>query len=412
MRVAVIGAGVSGLVSAYLLRDAHDVVLFEAKDKPGGHSWTVDVPHAGQTWPVDTGFIVYNERTYPNFIRLLTELGLSGRPTEMSFSVRDPQQNMEYCSRGLPGVFAQRRNLLRPAHYRMVRDILRFNRESLELLEHPQDISLQDYVRDRGYSDAFVQRYLLPMCAAIWSAPLAEAGAFPAEHFVRFFSNHGLLSVGGQPQWFTVPGGSQQYVQRIAAVLGERIRSGHAVTGIRRRDTGVEVRVNGATETFDRVILACHSNEALALLDDPSEHESTILGGLPYQDNDVLLHTDTRVLPRTRRAWASWNYSIDRDPAKAATLTYHMNRLQGLDAPVEFCVTLNQREAIDPGQVLGEYVYAHPVYTLAANRQRERRAEINGVRNTHFCGAYWYNGFHEDGVRSALDVVHQLGVDW
>lgn len=410
MRVAVIGGGVSGLVSAYLLRDQHEVVLYEKAEAVGGHSWTVDVEHEGDTWAVDTGFIVYNERTYPHFIRLLDELGLQGQPTNMSFSVSDPASEIEYASDGLGGIFAQKRNLLRPEHLRMVADILRFNRESLTLLTQPSGLSLTQYLEQGNYSEAFVQRYLMPMCAAIWSASLADSGEFPADHFVEFFHNHGLLTVSGQPQWLVVPGGSREYVRRFAARLGGRIRCSQAVESVSRHANHVDVVSNGQTESFDRVIFACHSDQALRLLADPTDREQNILGALPYQSNDVILHTDSSLLPRTRRAWASWNYRIDTDRSRPSTLTYHMNRLQGLDAPVDFCVTLNQRDAIDPASIRGEYVYDHPVYTLAADAARQRRQEINGASRTHYCGAYWYNGFHEDGVRSAIDVVRQLGV--
>ncbi len=410
MRVAVIGGGVSGLVSAYLLRDQHDVVLFEKGNAPGGHSWTVDVDVAGKSWAVDTGFIVYNERTYPHFISLMDELGIQGQPTNMSFSVSDPLSGVEYASDGLGGIFAQKKNLARPDHLRMVADILRFNRESLALLTNPCGLSLTDYLQRGNYSTAFIQRYLMPMCAAIWSASLEDSGEFPADHFVEFFHNHGLLTVSNHPQWLVIPGGSREYVRRFAGILGDRIRCGAAVEAVTRHPDRVEVEWNGTTETFDQVIFACHSDQALRLLKDPTANESAILGALPYQSNDVILHTDKSLLPKTRRAWASWNYRIDEDRSRPATLTYHMNRLQSLDAPVDFCVTLNQRDAIDPGMILGEYEYDHPVFTLAADAARKRRAEISGTDRTHYCGAYWYNGFHEDGARSAIDVARQLGV--
>ncbi len=409
MRIAIIGGGIAGLTSAYQLHRQHEVVLFEKASAPGGHSWTVDVELEQGRWAVDTGFIVYNERTYPRFIRLLAELGISGKPTPMSFSVSDPVSGLEYASDGLGGIFAQRRNLLNPGHYRMVAEILRFNRQARQLLEQPCGLSLGDYLEQGDYSDAFVERYLLPMCAAIWSASLDEAGEFPADHFVEFFSNHGLLSVSDQPQWLVIPGGSREYVRRFAAILGSRIRSACPVDAVRRHPDRVEVLSQGRWESFDQVILACHSDQALALLQDPDERESEILGALPYQANEVILHTDEDLLPATRRAWASWNYNLAPDRTKPATLTYHMNRLQGLKAPVEFCVTLNQRQDIRPEAILDEFVYDHPVYTLSANAARGRRAEICGTGRTHYCGAYWYNGFHEDGVRSALDVTARLG---
>ncbi|MBX6421371.1 MAG: FAD-dependent oxidoreductase [Nevskia sp.] len=409
MRIAVVGAGVAGLVCAYALRNTHDVVLFEKEPEPGGHAHTVDVELGGFRYAIDTGFIVYNDRTYPQFGRLIERLGVRRRPTRMSFGVSCADSGIEYSSEGLTGLFAQPRNLLRPQHHRMLLDILRFNRESRRLLGAPCGLSLGEYLQTNRYSQAFVRRYLLPMCAAIWSGSLAVAGEFPVDHFVEFFSNHGLLSVFDQPQWYVIEGGSREYVRRLAQTLGPRLRAGVPVRAVQRTEAGVLVRGVGDEERFDRVIFACHSDQALALLADPTDREREILGDLPYQANDVVLHHDARLLPRNRRAWASWNYRLTGDPQRPATVTYHMNRLQGLSAPVEFCITLNRSEEIAPEKILGRYCYAHPVYTKASSRARARRAEIDGQRNTHYCGAYWENGFHEDGVRSALAVARSLG---
>lgn len=410
MRVAIVGSGISGLAAAYGLDGQHALTLFEAADWLGGHTHTIDVEHAGRQYAVDTGFIVFNDRTYPHFIRLLAQLGLEGLKTDMSFSVQ--RGALIYASHSLGGLFAQRRNLLRPAHWRMLRDILRFNRHSVALIDSGDTRTLREYLDENRYSRDFSDNYLYPLCAAIWSSSLADAGDFPAEHFVRFFNNHGLLSVTNRPQWRVVPGGSRSYVERLQARLEADIRLSTPVQSVRRHEHGVEIVSAAGTESFDAVIFACHSDQALALLSDPSETERDVLGALPYTDNDVVLHTDARLLPREPTAWASWNYMIGDALDRPATLTYHMNRLQLLDAPVEFCVTLNQSEAIDPAQVLGRYTYAHPCYTPDSNRARARRDEINGVNHTWYCGAYWYNGFHEDGARSALDVARALGGGW
>ncbi|SFF39483.1 Predicted NAD/FAD-binding protein [Fontimonas thermophila] len=409
MRVAVIGGGISGLVCAYLLRTHHEVVLFEGQDRLGGHSHTVDVEWQGVRYAIDTGFIVCNDRTYPNFMKLLGRLGVTRRKTQMSFSVSCERSGIEYGSSGLDSLFAQRRNLLRLDHYRMLIDILRFNRRSRELLKAPCGLALGDYLAGAGYSEPFVRRYLLPMCAAIWSGSIQDASRFPADHFVQFFENHGLLTIADQPQWYVIEGGSRAYVARIAEALGSAARTACPVQRVRRGADAVEVQTPFGSERFDHVIFACHSDEALALLADPSEREREILGALPYQPNDVVLHHDERLLPANRRAWASWNYRVGAADDAPATVTYHMNRLQSLRAPVQFCVSLNQTERIDPAKVLRRFVYEHPVYTQASRAARARRAEIDGIGVTHYCGAYWENGFHEDGVRTALHVVHRLG---
>lgn len=408
MKLAVIGSGVAGLTAAYRLREDYELVLFEAAERPGGHAHTVDVRAGGLDYAVDTGFIVYNERTYPGFIALLDELGIQGQNTEMSFSVSCEASGLEYSSRGLRGLFAQPQQMASPAHWWMLGEILRFNRLARELVGGGGSRTLGEFVDAQGFSRRFQRHYLYPMCAAIWSGSLEDSAQFPAAHFAEFFHNHGLLTVTGHPQWKTVPGGSREYVGRIAGRLGKRLRLATPVTSVRREGGGVSVESAAGRERFDEVLFACHSDQALRLLADPSEREREILGALPYRDNEAILHTDDRLLPRQRHAWASWNYRIARDPSALPTLTYHMNRLQKLAAPVELCVTLNQTALIAPEAILGRYRYAHPVYTLASNAARARRQEISGQRHTHYCGAYWYNGFHEDGLRSAMDVVRQL----
>ena len=409
MRIAIIGGGISGLTSAWLLSAEHEVVLYEKESWIGGHTHTVDVEVEGHEYAIDTGFIVYNDRTYPNFMRLLEQLGVAGRATEMSFSVHCERSQIEYASRDLNALFAQRSNLFRPAHYQMLRDILRFNKESPALLQSPCGLSLGEYVAKNGYSDAFIERYILPMCAAIWSGSLDAAGEFPADHFVEFFDNHGLLSVSNQPQWYTVADGSREYVRALQDRLGDRLRANSPVESVKRGKDTVTVTTAQTSENFDHVIFACHSDQALRLLADPSDREQDILGKLGYQSNEVLLHHDRRLLPQRRRSWAAWNYRLVADRSRPATVTYHMNRLQGLEAPVDFCVTLNQGELVDERKVLQRFEYDHPIFSLPSQQARERRAEIQHQNRSSYCGAYWGNGFHEDGVRSALDVTQHFG---
>lgn len=415
LRIAVVGGGIAGLATAYGLDNQHEVVLFEAADWLGGHTHTIDVsvtlPSGGsRDYAVDTGFIVFNDATYPHFIRLLGQLGLEGQATDMSFSVAN--NGLEYASHSLDGLFAQRRRLLSPSHLSMIGEIFRFNQRARSLIGSNDPRTLGEYLADEGYSDTFRDNYLLPLCAAIWSASLLDAQHFPADHFARFFNNHGLLQVRERPQWRVVPGGSRSYVQRLQERLRADIRLNTPVHGVVRHADHVEIRTAQGSESFDQVVFACHSDQALNLLDDSTPQEDAILGDLPYVDNDVVLHTDASILPRNRRAWASWNFRVTPETHRPAAITYHMNRLQNLDAPVEFCVTLNQSELIDPSCVIDSYTYAHPLYTPSSNRARERRDEINGHNRTWYCGAYWYNGFHEDGARSALDVAQALGGGW
>lgn len=412
-RIAVIGAGVSGLVAARLLSARHQVTVLEAAPRLGGHTHTVTVPVAGVDYPVDTGFIVFNHRTYPNFTRLLDLLGVPSQPSDMSFSVRCDRIGLEYCGSTLNSLFAQRRNLVRPAFLAMVRDILRFGRDARALLQRADDDrSLERVLRDGGYSRSFVDWYLVPMGAAIWSAQPERLRAMPARFFVRFFHNHGMLDVRNRPVWQVVQGGSRSYVEALVAPLRGRIRTGTPVQRIERIADGVLVTVAGtaAPERFDAVVVATHSDQALRLLADPSEAERALLGAIPYQENEVVLHTDHSLMPRRRRAWASWNYHLDGGAGGRAAVTYHMNRLQGLRAPVEFLVTLNRTAAIDPARILRRLTYHHPVFDESGVRAQARLAELNGRRHTWFCGAWQGNGFHEDGVVSALRVAAGFGL--
>ncbi|MFY0992142.1 NAD(P)/FAD-dependent oxidoreductase [Halomonas sp. C05BenzN] len=415
-RVAVIGSGIGGMAAAWYLSSRYQVTLFEADSRLGGHTATVDVELEGRHYAIDTGFIVFNDWTYPHFQRLLARLGVATQPTEMSFSVHETARDFEYNGHTLASLFAQRRNLLRPSFHRLLRDILRFNREATRALEDGRldpAMALGTWLDAHGFGADFQRHYLLPMGAAIWSASIRDLRDFPLLFFVRFFRHHGLLSVDDRPRWHTLVGGSRRYIPALTAPYAGGIRLATPVRGIRRHADRVEVRSDAGVKAFDQVVLACHADQALALLEDPTAAEREVLGALPYQDNEVVLHTDTRLLPRRRRAWASWNYRLDgRDEASRVSVTYDMNILQRISAPHTFCVTLNDSQAIDPARVLGRYTYAHPRFTLAGQAAQARHGEISGPdRRTHYCGAYWRNGFHEDGVWSALRVARALGCD-
>ena len=379
----------------------------------GAHT-TIDVEHQGHTYALDTGFIVFNDWTYPNFIALLDRLQVASQPSDMSFSVRCERTGLEYNGATLNRLFAQRRNLLRPSFYRMIRDILRFNRESLELLDDPgTGPSLGTYLERNRYSQAFIQHYIVPMGGAIWSAGHATMWEFPARYLVQFFKNHGMLSVNQRPTWRVVTGGSQRYVEKLVRPFRDRIRLQFPVESISRGPGWVEVRGRDCggsyrTEQFDGVILACHSDQALGLLADPSPLEKDILGAIPYQQNEAVLHTDRSLLPRRRLAWASWNYHLSAVRPDHALVTYHLNQLQGLSASCEFCVTLNHTDTIDPSAILKRLIYHHPRYTPEAIAAQRRHGEINGKNRTFYCGAYWGFGFHEDGITSAMAACRNL----
>ena len=413
MRVAVVGTGISGLTAAWLLRDAHDVTVFEAEQRLGGHTHTHQLNVDGRDVSVDTGFIVYNDRNYPTFTRLLAELGVTGSATSMSFSVVNENDGVQFNGAGLAGLFAHQPNLTNAAYYGMLRDILRFNRFAPRLLAlHGPGPSLAQHVRDARYGETFMRDYLAPMAASIWSVPTESLGSFPAKRIVEFFRNHGLLSLRDRPQWYCVDGGSSSYISKITDALPSAPRLGEPVRRI-RRDAGVHVTTDAGTEHFDAVVLACHSDQALALLDDPSVEEREVLGAIRYQPNDVVLHTDARFLPGVRPLWASWNYRIETGrEADGATVTYWMNHLQHIDVPTPLLVTLNQTDAIGEGKVLKRLRYSHPIFDGPAVAAQARRSEISGVRDTWYCGAYWRYGFHEDGCLSAAQMVRAMGVPW
>ena len=413
MRIAIIGSGVSGLVSAHLLHGRHDVVLYEADDRPGGHSHTHRVELPDATVDVDTGFLVYNERTYPLFCRLIDRLGVATQPSDMSFGVADRRTGLEWRGTSLSTVFAQRRNIARPAFLRMLADVARFNRLAQGLLESPppDEVTLEDVLSAHRWSAGFRDWYLVPLGSSIWSAGPKTFTQIPAVTFARFFERHGLLSLRDQPRWRTITGGSGSYVQAILGPLEAegRLRLGTPVDKIRRGIDGVEVVGPAGLELFDHVVVATHSDQALLLLSDPDRSERQILGAISYQPNRATLHTDARLLPRNRRAWASWNYHRLEADTDEATLTYHLNQLQAISSKTPVLVTLNRDDAIDPALVLARMDYAHPVLNAAAVAAQARRAEISGARRTWFCGAYWGYGFHEDGVASAVEVCRAFG---
>jgi len=420
MKIAIIGSGISGLSCAWMLsRQSPDcaITVFEAARTLGGHTATVDISLDGRDYAIDTGFIVYNSRTYPHFIALLGELGLQGQPTEMSFSVRNPLTGFEYNGHTLNTLFAQRRNVFRPKFWRFLREILRFNALCKQRLHNPNndEVTLGDLLDQNQFSEFFALHYVLPMGAAIWSSSLNDMANFPLSLFLRFFENHGLLDVANRPQWMVVPGGSREYIRRMQQKLPARVEllTSMPVHSVVRHEAGVTLQTPRGAEHFDQVIFACRSDQALALLGrDATEDEKDILGALPYQSNEVILHTDTRHLPRQKRAWASWNYLLPvQDPAvhqRQASVTYNMNILQGLDSPHTFCVSLNPATPVDESKILFRTHYMHPVLNLSSHCAQLQRGWINGHHRSWFCGAYWYNGFHEDGVNSARDVVQEL----
>jgi predicted NAD/FAD-binding protein len=411
MKIAIIGSGISGLASAYLLYESHDITLFESNDYLGGHTHTVSVEASEGPLYIDTGFIVFNDWTYPNFIKLLSKLDVPSKPSSMGFSVACEASGLEYSGSSVPGLFAQPQNLVNPSHYRMIWDIVRFFREGKRFLQtNEKEVSLAHFIETGGYSRTFAEKFLVPMMSAIWSASPASVYELPAAHFLRFFKNHGLLNVLNRPTWRVVDGGSSRYVDKIQKLLGQRIRLNTSVQNITRSPDAVKIQLqDGSSEMFDEVIIAVHSDQALHMLEKPTRDERAILGAIAYQENEVLLHTDVTLLPQKRAAWTSWNYRVLANAPDRAVLTYNMNMLQGFDTPQTYCVTLNHTTAIDPDKILGRFTYHHPVYTPAVIEAQRRWGVISGTNRTHFCGAYWGYGFHEDGVNSALAVCEHFG---
>lgn len=414
--IAIIGTGISGLTCGHLLHNNHQVTLFEANDYIGGHTATKDIQLDGKHYAIDTGFIVFNDWTYPNFIKLIQKLGVQYQPTEMSFSVKNLTEHLEYNGNTLNSLFAQRRNVLRPKFWRIVRDILRFNKickdGAAEKIDYGKQ-TLHEFLQQHQFSDAFIYNYILPMCAAIWSTSLEDIKAFPFMFFLRFFNNHGLLNITDRPQWHSIVGGSSAYIRPLIAGFSDKIKINSPVKSVAIQEGSKLVTLNNGTQMlFDEVIFACHSDQALAMLDSPSQLQTEILGDIPYAMNEVVLHTDTQILPQRKLAWASWNYLIkgyEGETQAPAVLTYNMNILQNIESDQTFCVTLNNSRDIDPSKILGTYHYAHPQFNNKTIAAQARWSEISGHHGLHFCGAYWYNGFHEDGVKSALDVCKTFG---
>jgi predicted NAD/FAD-binding protein len=410
MKIAVIGTGIAGNVAAWHLCREHDITVYEAGEHIGGHTHTHDINRDGKHHAIDTGFIVFNDWTYPNFIALLKELGVASKATDMSFSSRCDVSGIEYKGSSLNQLFAQRRNIIQPRFHGMIWDILRFNRESQELIDHHDEtLSLGRYLEENNYGRLFIDNYIIPMGAAIWSTDPQQMLAFPACYFVRFFANHGLLNIKERPQWRVIAGGSREYVKKLTAPFRNRIRLNEPVVSVKRLTTHVEVRTSdGQLQRFDHLFIATHSDQALNMLADPSQLERDTLGAIPYQSNDVVLHTDTSLLPKTRRAWAAWNYLRRQGNHQRVSVTYNMNILQGIQGSETFCVTLNDTQNIDPDKIIRRMQYQHPVYTTAGVAAQECHRVINGMRRTWYCGAYWRFGFHEDGVVSALRALQDF----
>jgi len=415
MNIAIIGAGISGLTAAYYLRENHNITVFESAPRIGGHTATIDIEHQGRAYAVDTGFIVYNDWTYPRFIELIEALGVDSQATEMSFSVRCDTSGLEYGGNNLNTLFAQRSNLLRPGFHKMLRDILRFNREAVRDLESGRiaaDTTLGQYLTENRYGDAFTYQYLLPMGCAIWSASTESMIEFPLQFFTRFFNNHGLLSVNDRPQWRVIMGGSKSYLDPLTREFRDSIRLNARILSVRRRQDAVElVLANGRTLSYDQVVFGCHSDQALQLLSDATRAERDALAAIPYQSNEVVLHTDEGLLPQRRLAWSSWNYWLRERYQQRAVLTYDMNILQGIESDTTFCVSLNATDSIDSDKIIETFNYSHPVFSRDSVAAAAKIDNFNDLNRSWFAGAYLGNGFHEDGVvsgRRVADAINRL----
>jgi len=411
MKIAIIGSGISSLVAARELCEQHSITVFEASDSIGGHTRTVDVPTSSGPLAIDTGFIVFNERTYPNFCGLMKSIGVAYKPSEMSFSVRCSDTGLEYNGTSLNGLFAQRRNLLMPQFWRMTREIMRFYEEAPKVLDGPDaEQTLGEFLQQGRYSRLFVEKHLVPMCAAVWSARAEVIRAFPLRFLVQFFQNHGFLQLKDRPTWQVIEGGSREYLEPLTRPFSDRIRLRVPVVGVWREGSKVQVETaRGHVEAFDRVVLGCHADQSLRMIKDAGPLETSILTALPYQRNEVTLHTDDRLMPKRRRAWASWNYHVQADnPEGLPMVTYWMNELQRLNQPTNYFVTLNRASEIDPSKVLREMVYHHPVFSIEGVQAQKRFEEIDGLGGIHYAGAYWGYGFHEDGVKSGLRAAQRI----
>ena len=413
MKIAIIGSGISGLTCAYLLNRKHDITIFEKNDYIGGHTHTHEIEYSGRKWNIDSGFIVYNERTYPNFINILDRLGVERQLTRMGFSVKSEKNDLEYAGHSLNGLFAQRSNLFRPSFIRMLRSMWRFNSEARSDLKGlDSETTLGEYLKSNGYPEEFIQHFIIPIGAAIWSTVPNQMMDMPAIFFIRFFENHGMLQIVDRPNWWVITGGSKRYVEKMVDGFENKIRLSSPVKNVKREGGSITVQFGAnslESENFDSVIFATHSNQSLAMLDAPTKAEIEILSAIKYQKNDALLHYDDSILPKRKNAWSSWNYLLDEDQSKAVALTYNMNILQSLKSDRTFCVSLNSGNLVDESKVIKELSYDHPLFTTSSINAQSRKHEISGKNNTYYCGAYWRNGFHEDGVMSALDVCKDFG---
>ncbi len=410
MKIAIIGSGIAGLTLAHHLHKNHDITVFEANSHIGGHTHTHDIALFGKNYAIDTGFIVFNDRTYPNFIGMLDELKVAWQPSSMSFSVRNEATGLEYNGTNLNSLFAQRSNFFKPKFYGMISDILRFNKESLDLLESASEISLGEYLNQNHYQPLFIHNYIIPMGAAIWSTDAAQMLNFPARFLVRFFHHHGMLTVNNRPHWRTITGGSARYVEKLTEGFKHKIRLNTPIASAKRLYNCVKIKPQQTDEeTFDYVFFACHSDQALAMLGaDANLQECEILGAIPYQENSIYLHHDSSLMPKRELAWAAWNYHVTAKASAKVQVTYNMNILQNIQSPEPILVTLNHTDLINPAKVIKRLKYTHPVFTLAGTAVQARHAEISGQNRTGFAGAYWRNGFHEDGVMSALAALQHF----
>jgi predicted NAD/FAD-binding protein len=416
MKIAIVGSGISGMAVGHFLAPHHEVHLFEAAARIGGHTHTHEVTVPSGKYAVDTGFIVFNNRNYPNFIKLMDELKVDSKDSIMSFSVKSETNDLEYNGNNLNSLFCQRKNLFNPRFYKMVFDILRFNKEATKhyqtVKEEDEKRTLADYLTANNYSEEFIRYYILPMGAAIWSASLDEMKKFPFGFFVRFFHHHGLLTVDDRPQWRVLLGGSSSYIPKLTASYAKNIHLSSPVTSVTRGVDGVILESKGETFKFDQVIFACHGDQAMRILKNPTSVETSVMKNFSYRANETVLHTDHNVLPKKKLGHASWNYLLTKDSKDhmSVSLTYNMNILQGINSPETFLVSLNMTDRIDPKKILKVLNYSHPVYNEACVQSQKRWSEVSGVDRIHFCGAYWGNGFHEDGVKSAIKVAETLGV--
>jgi predicted NAD/FAD-binding protein len=413
MNIAIIGSGISGLTAGYLLSRKNNITVFEKNDYIGGHTHTHLLEYKNKSYSVDSGFIVYNERTYPNFIKILDQLNVKRQITRMGFSVKSEINNLEYAGHSLNGLFAQRSNLLKPSYLNMLKSMLRFNRQSRkDLTQLSPHLTLGQYLGNNNYPETFIKNFIIPIGAAVWSTKPTDMLDMSAVFFIRFFENHGMLQIIDRPNWWVIKNGSKSYVKSITKPYHDKIRLSTPVLSVERVDSKIKIRSgqnNASEEFFDAVVFATHSNQSLRLLKDPSKFENEILGAIPYQNNKAILHYDDSILPKRKNAWSSWNYLLDQDKNKPVSLTYNMNILQGIDCERTFCVSLNSEELIDPKKILKRLDYEHPLFNIKGLEAQKRKREISGINNTYYCGAYWRNGFHEDGVVSALDVCADFG---